>query len=159
MASTFLDLLPDYWGKRHCLLYVSALWHKYPLSANSIIRKKNKKPTDQQMSQTCDRVHHALHLKWQHVQQAVFVGCLRRCYHRLPMAQFTAPRLQQAMYRHKKANWQTDPFNGLFSRTTWVSQHQQRLNQSGFYNEARDVGMAVASSGPYANHLHLATDR
>ena len=26
-------------------------------------------------------------------------------------------------------------------------------------NEARDDGVAVASAGPYANHLHLAADR
>jgi len=27
------------------------------------------------------------------------------------------------------------------------------------FNEARDDRVAVASAGPYANHLHLATDR
>jgi len=27
------------------------------------------------------------------------------------------------------------------------------------FNEARDDGVAVASAGPYANHLHLAADR
>jgi len=27
------------------------------------------------------------------------------------------------------------------------------------FNEARDDGVAVASTGPYANHLHLALDR
>jgi len=48
-------------------------------------------------------------------------------------------------YRHS--------FNGPFSRTTHVSQYQKSLN------EARDDGMAVASAGPYANHLHLAPDR
>jgi len=32
------------------------------------------------------------------------------------------------------------------------------LNHSDF-NEARDDGMAVASAGPYASHLHLAPDR
>ena len=26
-------------------------------------------------------------------------------------------------------------------------------------NEARDDGVAVASAGPYANHLHLTSDR
>jgi len=33
----------------------------------------------------------------------------------------------------------------------------ERLNQSGFFyfNAARDDGMAVASAGLYANHLHL----
>jgi len=36
----------------------------------------------------------------------------------------------------------------------------ERLNQSGlFFNEATDDGVAVASAGPYANHLHLAADR
>jgi len=34
----------------------------------------------------------------------------------------------------------------------------KRLNQSDF-NEARDDGVAVASAGPYANHLHLDADR
>jgi len=38
-----------------------------------------------------------------------------------------------------------------FSRTTWV-------NHSGF-NEAKDDGVAVASSRPYANHLHFTPDR
>jgi len=45
-----------------------------------------------------------------------------------------------------------------FSRTTWVSWHQKKLTNLDF-NEARDDGMAVASAGPYANHLHLASDR
>jgi len=35
---------------------------------------------------------------------------------------------------------------------------QERLNQSEF-NEAKDIGVAVASAGPYAIHLHLAADR
>jgi len=34
----------------------------------------------------------------------------------------------------------------------------ERLNVSDF-NEARDDGVAVASAGPYANHLHLAPDQ
>ena len=49
------------------------------------------------------------------------------------------------------------PFNGLFSRTTWVSHHRE-VNHSGFYWSKRD-GVAVASAGQYANHLHLAPDR
>jgi len=50
------------------------------------------------------------------------------------------------------------PFNSLFARTTWRSQHQKgRINPD--FNEARDDGVAVASAGPYANHLHLASDR
>jgi len=51
-------------------------------------------------------------------------------------------------------------FNGLFSRTTWVSQYQKGRTSLDL-NEARDVGFwdAVASAGPYANNLHLAPDR
>jgi len=47
------------------------------------------------------------------------------------------------------------PFNGLFSRTTWVT-GTRKGNHSGFYWSKR---MPVASAGPYANHLHLAPDR
>jgi len=50
------------------------------------------------------------------------------------------------------------PFNGLFSRITWVSQHQKGYTNPDF-NEARHDGVAAASAGPYANHLHLAPDR
>ena len=49
------------------------------------------------------------------------------------------------------------PFNGLFSRTTWVSQYQKWKNQSGFYWSKRQ-SVAVASAGPHAS-LHLAPDR
>jgi len=49
-------------------------------------------------------------------------------------------------------------FNSFFSRITWVSQHQKYKTILDF-NEARDDGVAVASAGPYANHLHLALDR
>jgi len=49
-------------------------------------------------------------------------------------------------------------FNGLFSRTIWVRQHQKGRTILDF-SEARDDGMAVASAGPYANHLHLAPDK
>jgi len=49
-------------------------------------------------------------------------------------------------------------FNGLFSRTTWVSQHQKGKTILDF-NEARDDDVAVASAGPYANHLHFGQDR
>jgi len=48
------------------------------------------------------------------------------------------------------------PFNGLFSRTTWVSRHQKGRTILDF-NEARDDWIAVASAGPYANHLHFAS--
>jgi len=47
------------------------------------------------------------------------------------------------------------PFNGLFSRTTCVSRQHIILD----FTAARDDGAAVASAGPYANHLHLAADR
>jgi len=50
------------------------------------------------------------------------------------------------------------PFNGLFSRTIWVRWHQKDKNFLDF-NEATDDGVAVASAGQYANHLHLAADR
>jgi len=59
----------------------------------------------------------------------------------------------------------TNPFNCLFSCTTWVSWYQKGKNQSGKtsldLNEARDYGFwdAVASAGPYANDLHFAPDR
>jgi len=53
------------------------------------------------------------------------------------------------------------PFNGLFSRTTWVSQyHKSKTSLDS--NEAKDdggFGMTLASAGPYANNLHLAPDR
>jgi len=50
------------------------------------------------------------------------------------------------------------PFNGLFSKKTWVRRHQKGKTILDF-NEARDDGVAVASAGPYANHLHLAQDK
>jgi len=50
------------------------------------------------------------------------------------------------------------PFNGLVSRTIWVSQHQKGRTILDF-NEARDDTVAVASAGPSANHLHLTPDR
>jgi len=48
------------------------------------------------------------------------------------------------------------PFNCLFSRTTYVSQHQNGGTILDF-NEAR--GVAVASAGPYANNLHFAAGK
>jgi len=44
------------------------------------------------------------------------------------------------------------PFNGLFSRTTWVSWQQKGKTILDF-NKARDDRAVVASAGPYANHL------
>jgi len=49
------------------------------------------------------------------------------------------------------------PFNGLVSGTTWVSQHQK--GKPFWILLERKDGVAVASAGPYANHLHLAPDR
>jgi len=44
-----------------------------------------------------------------------------------------------------------------FSRTTWAP---EKLNYTVLdFNEARDFWMAVASAGPYANHLYLAADK
>jgi len=50
------------------------------------------------------------------------------------------------------------PFNGLFSRTMWASWHQKGQTNLDF-NEAREVGLAVASAVPHANHLHLAANK
>jgi len=49
------------------------------------------------------------------------------------------------------------PSNGLYSRTTWLSQNQKGSTNLDF-NEARDDGVAVTSAGPYAK-LHLASVR
>jgi len=49
--------------------------------------------------------------------------------------------------------------HGLFSRTTWVSRHQKGQTNLDF-NQAREDAVAVASAGPYANHLtdkHVST--
>jgi len=53
---------------------------------------------------------------------------------------------------------QQHPFQGIFYQTTWVSPNQKGKTILDF-NEARDDAVAVASAGPYANHLHLAADR
>jgi len=57
----------------------------------------------------------------------------------------------------EKTNKNKQLFNGLFSKTTWVSRHQKGKVSLDF-NEARDDDIAVASAGPYANHLHYAAD-
>jgi len=49
------------------------------------------------------------------------------------------------------------PFNSLCSRTIQVNQHQKGKTILDF-NEAADDGVAVASAGPYANHLDLTPD-
>ena len=48
------------------------------------------------------------------------------------------------------------PFNGLFSRTTWVSRHRKGKPVWILLEQEMTT---VASAGPYANHLHLAPDR
>jgi len=52
------------------------------------------------------------------------------------------------------------PFNGLFSRTTWVSRYQKGKTSLDL-NEARDDGVLGCSgiSWTIANYLHLAPDR
>jgi len=51
-------------------------------------------------------------------------------------------------------------YTSIFSRTTWVSLYQKSKTSLNL-NEANKrwwcFGMAVASTGPYANNLHLAT--
>ena len=49
-------------------------------------------------------------------------------------------------------------FKSIFYRTTWVSRYQKGKTSLDL-NEARDDDDAVASTGPYANNLHLAPDR
>ena len=53
------------------------------------------------------------------------------------------------------------PFNGLFSRTTWVSRYKIGKNSLDL-NEARDDGVLGCSGISwtiYANNRHLAPDR
>jgi len=45
-------------------------------------------------------------------------------------------------------------FNGLFSRTTWVSRHEKGKP----FRILLEQEM-MASAGAYANHLHLTPDR
>ena len=48
------------------------------------------------------------------------------------------------------------PFNGLFSRTTWVSRYQKgQTSLKKWCKRWWGFGMAVASAEPYANNLHL----
>jgi len=48
-------------------------------------------------------------------------------------------------------------FNGPFSKVNWVSWHQNGRTILNF-NESGNDGVAVASAGPYADHLKLALD-
>ena len=66
---------------------------------------------------------------------------------------------QTGPFRPKVTTTITTPvYNGLFSRTTWVSRYQKGRTVLDF-TEARDDGMAVAAAGPYVNHLHFTSDR
>jgi len=50
------------------------------------------------------------------------------------------------------------PFNGLFSRTTWVSR-RQKGKPFWILLDQEMMPLAVASAGPYAgSHLHLTPD-
>jgi len=48
------------------------------------------------------------------------------------------------------------PFDCLFSKTTWVSQHQKGKTN---LDEAGDNVVPLALAGPYVNHLPLVPDR
>jgi len=50
------------------------------------------------------------------------------------------------------------PLISLFSRPAWVSRHQKG-KPFWVLLEQEMMGVAVASAGPYANHLHLAPDK
>jgi len=50
------------------------------------------------------------------------------------------------------------PFNGFFFEDNLGKLTPEGLNDLDF-NEARDDGVAVASAGTYANHLHLSEYR
>jgi len=79
----------------------------------------------------------------------------------LPCSSFTHNVTVSSEIHHIfSVDTQTDihPFNDLFSTTTWVRWHQKGENNLD-YNEARDDGVAVASAGTYAHHLHVAADR
>ena len=56
-----------------------------------------------------------------------------------------------------KLNYHYTHLTASFFRTTRVCRYQKGRTILDF-NEARDVGVAVASAGPYANHLHFAPD-
>jgi len=49
-------------------------------------------------------------------------------------------------------------FNGVFSRQPGQTGSRTVKTNLDFH-ETRDDGMAVASAGPYANHLQVAPDR
>jgi len=68
-------------------------------------------------------------------------------------ASFYILRIQNSLYLQ-----QQHPFNGLFSRTTWVSWYWKGGTILDF-NEARHDGVVIASAGSCANHLHFTPDR
>jgi len=52
----------------------------------------------------------------------------------------------------------TTPFNGLFSKTTWVSWYTRRVKPVWIKMRQEMIGF-VASAGLYTNNLHLIPDR
>jgi len=69
------------------------------------------------------------------------------------------PILINGMVCHKNIYTTLYPFNGLLSRTIWVSWFQKGETSLDL-NETRDDGvLGCTSAGPYANNLHLAPDR
>jgi len=83
---------------------------------------------------------------------------LRRIYDDDRRTQHQHHHHRHQFIRQESTIHDRNPFNGLFSRTTWVSR-----NQKGYTNldlsDARDDGVTVASAGPAANRLHLAADK
>jgi len=59
-------------------------------------------------------------------------------------------------HAHTHTCTHTQPFNGLFSRTSWVGRYQK--DKPFWILLKQNDGVAVASAGPYAHHLHLAPD-
>jgi len=72
------------------------------------------------------------------------------------------PVRRTGSYRHKKALLLLlNPFNGLFSRASWVS-HYQKGKTSLDLNEARDDGVGFWDGSGISSticKLHLAPDR
>jgi len=60
-------------------------------------------------------------------------------------------RLQVYDFKVNRKHTTLHPFNGLFSRTTWVSQHQKG-KPFWILMKQEMMGVAVASAGPYADH-------
>jgi len=84
--------------------------------------------------------------------------CLRIFKDRLPF-QTTNQQVSNHTRLINATTTTLHPFNGFFSRTTWVSRYQKGKNQSGFKRgEMMGFSNTVASSGPHANNLQLAPE-